>query len=141
MRVLLDPNKDAFGHRKYGIPNRPVAAELRQSNIEVRWAHTHSEHCHAKMMLVEGKSGEGCLLLGSANLTRRNLDNFNLETDVLVRASCSSAVLRDARGHFELLWNNTTEQILTVPYEHYQDESVVKKWLYRFMEVSGWGTF
>ena len=141
MRVLLDPNNDAFGHRKYGIPNRPVAAELRQSNIEVRWAHTHGEHCHAKMMLVEGKSGEGCLLLGSANLTRRNLDNFNLETDVLIRASCSSAVLRDARTHFDLLWNNTTEQIFTVPYEHYQDESVVKKYLYRFLEVSGWGTF
>ena len=141
VRVLLDPNKDAFGHRKYGIPNRPVAAELRQSNIEVRWAHTHGEHCHAKLMLVEGKSGEGRLLLGSANFTRRNLDNFNLETDVLIRASCSSAVLRDARRHFDLLWNNTTEQICSVPYEHYQDESVLKKCLYRFLEVSGWSTF
>ena len=141
VRVLLDPNKDAFGHRKYGIPNRPVAAELRQANIEVRWAHTHGEHCHAKLMLVEGKSGEGRLLLGSANFTRRNLDNFNLETDVLIRASCSSAVLRDARRHFDLLWNNTTEQICSVPYEHYQDESVLKKCLYRFLEVSGWGTF
>ena len=141
MRVLLDPNKDAFGHRKYGIPNRPVAAELRQANIDVRWGHTQGEHCHAKMMLVKGKSGEGLLLLGSANLTRRNLDNFNLETDVLVRASCSSAVLSDARRHFDLLWNNTPEQIFSVPYEHYQDESVVKKCLYRFMEVSGWSTF
>lgn len=141
VRVLLDPNKDAFGHRKYGIPNRPVAAELRQANIEVRWAHTHGEHCHAKLMLVEGKSGEGRLLLGSANFTRRNLDNFNLETDVLIRASCSSAVLRDARRHFDLLWNNTTEQICSVPYEHYQDESVLKKCLYRFLEVSGWSTF
>lgn len=141
MRILLDPNKDAFGHRKFGIPNRPVAAELRRANIDVRWGHTHGEHCHAKVMLVEGKSGEGCLLLGSANLTRRSLDNFNLETDVLVRASSSSAVLRDARRHFDLLWNNTTEQIFTVPYEHYQDESVVKNRLYRFMEVSGWSTF
>ena len=141
MRVLLDPNKDAFGHRKFGIPNRPVAAELRQANIDVRWGHTHGEHCHAKMMLVEGKSGEGVLLLGSANLTRRNLDNFNLETDVLVRASSSSAVLRDARRHFDLLWKNTTEQIFSVPYEHYRDESVVKKCLYRWMEASGWSTF
>ncbi len=74
-------------------------------------------------------------------MTRRNLDNFNLETDVLVRASSSSAVLRDARRHFDLLWNNTTEQIFTVPYEHYEDESVVKNRLYRFMEVSGWSTF
>ncbi len=28
VRVLLDPNKDAFGREKNGIPNRQVAAEL-----------------------------------------------------------------------------------------------------------------
>src|SRR5690606_22243190 len=28
LRVLLDPNKDAFGRTKGGIPNRPVAHEL-----------------------------------------------------------------------------------------------------------------
>jgi phosphatidylserine/phosphatidylglycerophosphate/cardiolipin synthase-like enzyme len=141
VRVLLDPNKDAFGHKKFGIPNRSVAAELRQANIEVRWGHTHGEHCHAKMLLFEGKSGEGNLLLGSANMTRRNLDNFNLETNVLVRASSSSTVLTEARQHFDLLWHNTTEQIFTVPYEHYREESAVKKCLYRFMEASGWCTF
>jgi phosphatidylserine/phosphatidylglycerophosphate/cardiolipin synthase-like enzyme len=141
MRVLLDPNKDAFGHRKFGVPNQPVAAELRRSNIDVRWSHTHGEQCHVKMILGAGGHGEGFLLLGSANLTRRNLDNFNLETNVLIRASCSSKVLRDTQRHFDLLWNNTPEQIFTVPYEHYKDESVVKKGLYRFMEFSGLSTF
>jgi len=141
MRVLLDPNKDAFGHRKFGIPNQPVAAELRRANIDIRWSHTHGEQCHVKMILGEGKHGAGFLLLGSANLTRRNLDNFNLETNALVRAPCSSEVLRKAQRHFDLLWNNTPEQIFTVPYEHYQDESVVKKGLARFMEKSGSCTF
>jgi phosphatidylserine/phosphatidylglycerophosphate/cardiolipin synthase-like enzyme len=141
MRVLLDPNKDSFGHRKFGIPNRPVAAELRQADIDVRWGHTHGEQCHTKMMLVESKRGMGYLLLGSANMTRRNLENFNLETDVLIRASCSSAVLTDARKHFDQLWNNTNEQFFTVPYDHYRDESAVKKILYRFMEASGLCTF
>ena len=28
VRVLLDPNKDAFGREKNGIPNRQVASEL-----------------------------------------------------------------------------------------------------------------
>ena len=28
VRLLLDPNKDAFGHTKNGVPNRPVAHEL-----------------------------------------------------------------------------------------------------------------
>lgn len=141
MRVLLDPNKDAFGHRKFGIPNQPVAAELRRANIDVRWSHTHGEQCHVKMVLGEGKHGESFLLLGSANLTRRNLDNFNLETNVLVCASCASEVLSDAQRHFDLLWSNTPEKTFTVPYEHYRDESVVKKGLYRFMEMSGLSTF
>jgi phosphatidylserine/phosphatidylglycerophosphate/cardiolipin synthase-like enzyme len=141
VRVILDPNKDAFGHKQFGIPNRSVAAELRQANIDVRWGHTHGEHCHAKILLFEGKSGEGTLLLGSANMTRRSLDNFSLETNVLIRASSSSTVLSDTRKHFDLLWNNRTEQIFTVPYEHYRDESVVKRCLYRFMEASGWCTF
>jgi hypothetical protein len=141
MRVLLDPNKDAFGFPKFGIPNQPVAAELRQANIEVRWSHTHREQCHVKMIRGEDQHGKGFVLLGSANMTRRNLENFNLETDVLVRASSSSAVLAEAGNHFELLWNNTDEQFFTVSYERYQDDSVVKKTLYRFMEASGWCTF
>jgi hypothetical protein len=141
MRVLLDPNKDAFGHKKYGIPNQPVAAELRRANIDVRWSHTHGEQCHVKMILGEDRHGEGLLLLGSANLTRRNLDNFNLETNALVRAPGSSDVLMKALKHFDLLWDNTPEQIFSVSYEHYEDESVVKIGLYRFMETSGLSTF
>ena len=92
-------------------------------------------------MFVEGRNGEGLLLLGSANMTRRSLENFSLETSVLVRTSCSSQVFMDAQKHFDLLWNNTQEQVFTVPYEHYQDESVVKRYSYRFMEASGWCTF
>jgi phosphatidylserine/phosphatidylglycerophosphate/cardiolipin synthase-like enzyme len=141
VRVLLDPNKDSFGRRKYGIPNRPVAAELHAAGIEVRWADTHGEQSHAKMMLVGKQDGDGLLLIGSANMTRRNLDNFNLETSALVRAPASSGAMKDAKDHFELLWHNTDEQIFSVPYEEYRNESVVMKYLYRFQEKSGWSTF
>jgi phosphatidylserine/phosphatidylglycerophosphate/cardiolipin synthase-like enzyme len=140
-RILLDSNKDSFGRRKYGIPNRPVAAELVSAGIEVRWGHTHGEQCHAKMMLAETASGDGSLLLGSANMTRRNLDNFNLETSALIRASSESEVIDDARKHFDLLWDNTDEQIFSAPYGAYKSESLLRKWLYRFMEASGWSTF
>jgi hypothetical protein len=33
--MILDPNKDAFGLEKSGIPNRPVAAELVELNRQV----------------------------------------------------------------------------------------------------------
>ena len=141
LRVLLDPNKDAFGNPKFGIPNRAVACELRDAGVELRWLHTHGEQCHTKMILRENMSGEAVVLLGSANLTRRNLENFNLETDVLVNTSASSQFFRDAKFHFDALWYNQAKRVFSVPYEHYSNESRIKKWLSRFMEASGFSTF
>ena len=141
LRVLLDPNKDAFGYNKFGIPNRPVAAELSSAGIEVRWSHTHGEQCHDKMLLAVDRQQEARLLIGSANLTRRNLDNFNLETNVMIRSSRSTPVMKDASAHFDLLWCNGPDQIFSVPYEHYRNESLVKRGLYRFMEATGFSTF
>lgn len=141
LRVLLDPNKDAFGHRSYGIPNRSVAAELKWSGVTVRWSHTHGEQCHNKMMLGMNGMGRAKLLLGSANFTRRNLEDFNLETSVVIRAPVAAAIVSDARTYFDTLWHNRPDQVYSVPYEHYRDESLVKRGLYRFMEASGMCTF
>ena len=141
MRALLDPNKDAFGYDKHGIPNRAVAAELVRAGIDVRWSHTHGEQCHVKMLLTVATDGDLRLLLGSANLTRRNLDDFNLETNVLIRASRTADVMRDAEAHFEKLWHNRSGCEFSVPYEHYRDESLLKAGLYRFMEASGFSEF
>lgn len=141
LRVLLDPNKDAFGNPKFGIPNRAVAHELREAGVDVRWVHTHGEQCHTKMILHENMSGEAVILLGSANLTRRNLDDFNLETNVLIRTPASTKVFKDAKFHFDLLWQNQSGRVFSVPYEDYADGSVVKRWLSRFMEASGFSTF
>ena len=141
LRLLLDANKDAFGNPKFGIPNRSVAWELREAGIELRWVHTHGEQCHTKMLLHENMSGEAMILLGSANLTRRNLDNFNLETNVLVRTDATSPVFKDAKFHFDLLWYNQPGKVFSVPYDHYKSESVIKKVLSRVMEASGFSTF
>lgn len=141
LRVLLDPNKDAFGYSKFGIPNRSVAAELTRSHIEVRWSHTHGEQCHDKMLLGVNDKQQAQLLIGSANLTRRNLDDFNMETNVLIRAPLSAPVMTAAMAHFDGLWRNRPNQIFSVPYEQYRDESVFKRGLYRFMEATGFSTF
>ena len=141
LRMLLDPNKDSFGQAKHGIPNRPVAAELVNSGIEVRWSHTHGEQCHQKMLLGVNNKKQAKLLLGSANMTRRNLDDFNLEANVLIRAPLSVTVLTDAVTHFDSLWNNRPDQVLSVDYEYYRDESVFKRSFYRFMEWTGFSTF
>jgi phosphatidylserine/phosphatidylglycerophosphate/cardiolipin synthase-like enzyme len=141
LRLLLDPNKDAFGNPKFGIPNRAVAQELHQAGVDIRWVHTHGEQCHTKMLLREDMAGEAVILLGSANLTRRNLDNFNLETNLVVRTQATARVFKDAKFHFDLLWQNQPGRVFSVPYEHYRNRSVIKPWLSRFMEASGFSTF
>ncbi len=75
VRVILDPNKDAFGREKNGIPNRSVATELAAASdgaIKVRWFRTHGEQFHSKLVAMRTAT-EFWFTLGSANLTRRNL--------------------------------------------------------------------
>jgi HKD family nuclease len=142
IRVLLDPNRDAFGHQKNGLPNRPVATELTKGgrgNIKVRWYDTHGEQFHTKMVLVK-QGGQRTLFTGSANLTRRNIGDFNLETDVVVTGYKESSALQTAAEYFERLWANREHQ-LSVPYEAYADTSRLKRWQYRLQEWSGASTF
>ncbi len=72
VRVLLDPNKDAFGRQKNGIPNRQVASELHAAGIPIRWCDTHGEQNHSKM-IVKYNDQQAELIVGSANFTARNL--------------------------------------------------------------------
>ncbi|NLF16473.1 MAG: phospholipase [Lentisphaerae bacterium] len=141
VRVVLDPNKDAFGREKGGMPNRQAARDLHRAGVPVRWYDTHGEQCHTKMLLVRSADGAGELHLGSANYTRRNLENLNLETNVVVRGPAASAVFIDARDSVEAIWNNTGGRHCTVDYEHYRDHAWLKYWRYRFMEASGLSTF
>ncbi|MEO6367009.1 MAG: phospholipase D-like domain-containing protein, partial [Steroidobacteraceae bacterium] len=108
IRVLLDPNKDAFGFEKSGIPNRQVASELIAASdgaIRLRWYRTHGEQFHAKLTVV--RSGERVwLTLGSANLTRRNLNDYNLEANVIVDTPATSVLAGDVMNWFEMLWTN-----------------------------------
>ncbi len=140
VRALLDVNSDAFGRRKNGVPNRPVAAELVTAGVAVRWCQTMGEQCHAKTLQVIGQQSQS-LLLGSGNFTRRNLDDYNLETDIIVRGSVSDPLMARAARHFDRSWNNEGERIYSAAYERYADQSWWLRLQYRFMEASGIGTF
>lgn len=140
IRVVLDPNKDAFGREKNGIPNRVVANDLVDAGIDLRWCDTHGEQCHGKMMLVKNRT-EATLILGSANYTRRNLKDFNLETNVIVSGSRNLPVLRDADEYFNRLWNNEVDKIYTTDFETYEDRSFIKKIMYNIMEITGLSSF
>ncbi|MDH3329049.1 MAG: phospholipase D-like domain-containing protein [Desulfobulbaceae bacterium] len=141
IKIVLDPNKDAFGRTKKGMPNRQVAAELVEEGITVRWGNTHGEQLHSKMMLVDYGEGKSSLLIGSANFTRRNLNDFNLETKVMVRGNREEEVFADARSYFELLWQNDSGREFTLDYAGYADNSKLRKFLYRVIEAIGVCTF
>lgn len=139
VRVLLDPNKDAFGREKNGIPNRPVAAELHDAGIDVRWCNTQGEQCHSKMLLKTSAQGSE-LILGSANFTARNLKNYNLESNLRVLGASDATVFQDAKAYFERAWHNQNGKH-SLDYQAYADESTFKYLLYRVMEWSGLSTF
>jgi phosphatidylserine/phosphatidylglycerophosphate/cardiolipin synthase-like enzyme len=145
VRIILDPNRDAFGRRKDGVPNRPVANELVTESgekIQVRWYRTHGEQFHTKIALIQhGK--RFIASLGSANLTRRNIGNYNLEANIAVEAAADSALAIEMLGYFDRLWNNDgppgTEY--TAVFGAYRDEDSGKYWRYRLMEATGLSTW
>jgi len=141
LRVLLDPNRDAFGREKNGIPNRQVAAELHAAGVPVRWCDTHGEQCHAKLLLHTRGDGRGELILGSANYTRRNLDDYNLETDVRLLGDAGEPALQHAAAYFEDSWTNAAGHRISLPYAAYADDSTWRRLLYRFGEATGLSTF
>lgn len=142
VRLILDPNKDAFGIKKNGIPNRQVAHEIRKktNNADiVRWYDTHGEQFHTKMAIIK-KKDKSIIIGGSANLTRRNLDDYNLETNVIIETPRNSKLDRDVNLYFNRIWNNE-DGSYTVGYGTYKSESFLKTAIYRFQEWSGLSTF
>jgi len=142
IRLVLDPNKDAFGLEKNGIPNRPVAAELVKKSgeaIKVRWYDTHGEQYHTKMIMIKRKDSS-IIFGGSANMTKRNIADLNLETDLKITAPNDSSLVREISAYFDRIWNNKDGHY-TLDYDAYRDESVFRKAVYRFQEWSGLCSF
>jgi phosphatidylserine/phosphatidylglycerophosphate/cardiolipin synthase-like enzyme len=145
VRALLDPNRDAFGDEKSALPNRQVASELIAASdgaIKVRWYRTHGEQFHTKLITIHGPD-RLWFMLGSANLTRRNLGDYNLEADVAVEASRAAPIGDEVVRYFETLWSNRALAGVeySSPYDVYADASQGRYWLYRLMEGTGVSAF
>ncbi|MEJ0085931.1 MAG: phospholipase D-like domain-containing protein [Pseudomonadota bacterium] len=145
VRVLLDPNKDAFGRTKNGIPNRSVATELAAASdgaIKVRWFRTHGEQFHSKIVALRTAT-EFWFTLGSANLTRRNIDDFNLEVNIAASVPLNSEIATSINTWFDSLWTNRGPPPLeySADFGAYADPAQGTYWLYRLMEASGLSTF
>jgi hypothetical protein len=144
IKIILDPNKDAFGYEKNGIPNRQTAYELVEKSdnkIQLKWYNTNGEQFHTKLIHIKKKDGTSIVILGSANYTKRNLANYNLEMNVKVEGNNSSAFIMEVESYFNRIFTNNDGNKYTLNYEKFKDTSNFKYWLYRFQEFTGLSTF
>jgi hypothetical protein len=142
IRLVLDPNKDAFGREKGGIPNRQVAGELVSRSgggVAVRWYDTHGEQFHTKLVTVS--RGDSVVIFGgSANLTRRNINDYNLEADLRFALPEGAPLAMAVGRYFDRIFTNEGGDF-TLPFEAYRDDSWLKRILYRLEEFTGFCSY
>lgn len=142
VKIILDPNQNAFGSEKIGLPNIPVAAELNKlghNNIKIRWYNTGFEQYHSKIMYITGRE-DSKIIAGSANFTKRNLDDLNLETNLKIIAPPHSQVMKDVDRYFNKLWNNNGG-IYTKNYPSNEKMPFAKYITYRLQKLTHFTTY
>ncbi|MBN1760099.1 MAG: hypothetical protein JW863_17365 [Chitinispirillaceae bacterium] len=141
--VVLDPNTNAFGYTKRGVPNVPVAAELMKGGCDLRFYRTGEEQFHTKLLLIDYPTDSLWCTTGSANYTRRNLGNLNLEMNCAVSCRKTAPVAKRLLDYRTLLAGEQP----TPPYTIAASDSAAPQstWFkymrYRFFEASGFSSF
>jgi len=141
VRVLLDPGKDGYGYERSGLPNRQVASELVSASdgaVRVRWYRTHGEQFSPGFALIRS-ADRAWLMVGTAELSRRDLDDFDLAAAFIAELPGSATAGSDALSWFDTLWYNRaaggTEYSSDA--DVYADASQFDYWQYRLLEASG----
>jgi len=143
IKIILDPSKQLFGKATGGIPNLAAASDLIEKSkndkfpIEVKFYNTHEEEFHTKIMIIKKKDGRLIVYIGSANLTKRNLNDLNMEADVKLITRNNSEVGLEITDYFEKLWGNEDGNNYTEGYESKPKISSYKYLKYRVQEASG----
>lgn len=138
VNIILDPNTNAFGRSKSGLPNLPVTAELSTVNpdqIKIRWYDVGIEQYHSKILYIEGE--EKTVVLGSGNYTSRNMNDYNLEADVEVKGEDDTAFFNEVDDYFKRLWNNE-DGVFTLNYDDIQTDIPLGKYLIYWIQKMTW---
>lgn len=138
VKIIADLNKDAFGLEKNGSPNRPALSELKEDypDINIRWYQTSGEQFHTKFIYFDFKDKDPLAILGSANYTRRNLDNFNLETNLAVEMKKDSQMAGEMKDYYARIWNNEDGDY-TLPLEDFYESRFFMRILWKIQEKTG----
>ncbi len=142
IEIIFDPSKYGFGRDKYGIPSRISAEELvKKSNgkIKIKYYKTKDEEFHTKLVFII-KKDKIIIFGGSANLTRRNIDNYNLEADVKIITPLKTNLSMEIQEYFRNLWENR-KGIYTIDFNSFRKASLFRRTLSWIQEFTGSGTF
>lgn len=138
VKIIADLNKDAFGLEKNGSPNRPALSELKEDypDINIRWYQTSGEQFHTKFIYFDFKDKDPLAILGSANYTRRNLDNYNLETNLAVEMKKDSPMAGEMKNYYARIWNNEDGDY-TLPIKDFYESRFFMRILWKIQEKTG----
>lgn len=143
IRIILDPNQNAFGNEKVGLPNIPVASELQNDhseNITIRWYNINKEQYHSKIFYVHGQDTSE-IVIGSSNFTARNLNNYNLESNLSISSANHQKVVQEVDQYFRIIWNNE-DAVYTLAYKEYADSiNIVRKIGYTLQKFTMFTTY
>lgn len=145
IKILLDPSKDYFGYRKSGLPNTAVAKELVKKfsdQISVRWYNATKEQYHPNLFIIVYKNQETAKIIsGSANLTAKNLHNYNLTSNIVIDSVFQNRLVQEAIGYFDKLWNNQGGKQYTLDYSAFKQPWLFQIWGYRLAEWTGFCSY
>jgi hypothetical protein len=118
-----------------------VASELVSASdgaVRVRWYRTHGEQFSPGFALIRSAE-RSWLMIGTADLSRRDLDDFNLAAAFIAELPSAAPASNDALTWFDTLWYNRapggTEYTSDV--DVYADASQLDYLQYRLLEASG----
>ena len=138
-------NNSITSNQSGGIPNKTAADEIMKKSsknpgiITLRWYNNGEEQFHTKLMLVK-KSDYLVAFGGSGNFTRRNLRDFNLESELKVIAPYDSEFSNEVLTYFDRLWTNKDGDF-TLDYDMANKESGLNNFLYKIIEKTGFSAF
>ena len=138
-------NNSITSNQSGGIPNKTAADEIIKKSlnhpgiINLRWYNNGEEQFHTKLMLVK-KPDYLVAFGGSGNFTRRNLRDFNLESELKVTAPYDSEFSNEVLSYFDRLWTNKDGDF-TLDYDMAKKESGLNNFLYKIIEKSGFSAF
>ncbi|WP_431799654.1 phospholipase D family protein [Halobacillus andaensis] len=141
VNIILDPNKQSFGHEKSGLPNLPVAGEMNKlgnNNLNLRWYDVNMEQFHTKLLYIN-REREDVIVGGSSNYTRRNLADLNLEADVRIKGDPDEEIFTEVEEFFTRIWENENGHY-TTNYEEHQDELTAFRYLTYHVQKLSWFT-